>query len=138
MRIWMAASAALVALAGCGGAQRHPPSAPPVQAWHSVCGRFVQHDVQLRSLVWTSRLHPYVPAQARPAVTRVRADLVTLKPYLTHDERIGLGRYLTGVDSVEIGFDAYRTGDLRGATEDLDDAMGDLDASGLSSLCAVG
>jgi len=138
MRISMAASVALVALAGCGGAHRHPPSAPPVQAWRSVCGRFAQHDVQLRSLVWTSRLHPYVPAQARTAVTRVRADVVNLKPYLTHDERIGLGRYLTGVDSVEIGFDAYLAGDVRGATKDLGDAMGDLDASRLSSLCAVG
>ena len=138
MRISMAASVALVALAGCGGAHRHATSARPVQAWRSVCGRFVQHDVQLRSLLWTSRLHPYVPAQARTAVTRVRADVVNLKPYLTHDERIGLGRYLTGVDSVEIGFDAYLAGDVRGATKDLDDAMGDLDASRLSSLCAVG
>jgi hypothetical protein len=134
----MAATVVFVALAGCGGAQRRPPSAPPVQAWGSVCGRFAEHDVQLRSLVWTSRLHPYVPAQARTAVERVRADLVTLKPYLTHDERIGPGRYLTGVDSVELGFDSYRTGDVRGATENLDDGMGDLDASGLSSLCAVG
>jgi hypothetical protein len=63
---------------------------------------------------------------------------VTLKPYLTHDERIGLGRYLTGVDSVELGFDAYRAGDVRGAAGNLDDGVGDLDASGLSSLCAVG
>ncbi len=138
MRTWIAASVAVVALAGCGGAHRRPPSAPPIRAWHSVCGPFAAHDLQLRSLVWTSRLHPYVPAQARTVVKRVRADLVSLKPYLTHDERVGLGRYLTGIDSAELGFDAYRTGDARGATENLDDAVGDLDASGLSSLCAVG
>ncbi len=138
MRTWIAASVALVVLAGCGGAHRQLPSAPPVQAWHSVCQRFAEHDVQLRSLVWTSRLHPYVPARARTAVKRVRADLVTLKPYLTHDERIRVGQYLTGVDSVQLGFDAYGTGDVHGATESLDDGMGDLDASGLSSLCAVG
>ncbi len=141
MRIWMAACVALVALAGlagCGGGHRQRSAARPVAPWQETCGRFAQHDSELRSLVWTIRLDPYLPSGAAAAVTSVRTDLATLKQYLTHHERVGLGRYLTGVDSVQLGIDAYLDGDVHGAQQNLSDGVADLDASGLTPLCARG
>jgi hypothetical protein len=134
----MAASVALVALAGCGGAHRRPSKASAGAPWHEACGDFAQHDPELRSLAWTFRLDPYLPTQSAAVVRRVRTDLAMLKPYLTHGERIGLGRYLTGVDSVELGIDAYLSGDVHGARQNFSDGLADLHASGLTGLCARG
>ena len=141
MRSWMAVSVTLVALvglAGCGGTHPQRSAARPVAPWHEVCGRFAQHDSELRSLVWTVRLDPYLPSGAAAAVSSVRTDLATLKQYLTHHERVGVGQYLTGVDSVQLGIDAYLNGDVHGARQNLSDGVADFDASGLTPLCARG
>ena len=138
MRSWIVASVAVIALAGCGGADRRAPSALPVVSWQHACGRFARHDSDLRSLAYTFRLDPYLPTRSTVAVSRVRTDVAALKPYLTHGERIGLGRYLTGVDSVELGIEAYLAGDVRGARENLSDGVADLDASRLTALCRGG
>ena len=137
MRIWMAASVLLAILAGCSGAHRRTPPLPAVQKWDAVCGRFERDDFKLRSLAGTFLLDPYSPTGASTVVTRVRADVQTLELYLTHAERIGLGRYRIGVDSVQQGFDAYLAGDPRGAQDNLKDGIADLDASRLTSLCAA-
>jgi hypothetical protein len=136
MRIRMAVGVLLVILAGCGGAKRRSP-VPAVRGWHSVCGRFSQDDFKLRSRVWTFGLDPYSPSDTSTVIGRVRADLETLERYLTHAERIGLGRYRIGVDSVERGFDAYQTGDVRGARDNFNDGIADLDASRMTSVCAA-
>jgi hypothetical protein len=138
MRSWIGASVAVIALAGCGGADRRASSALPVVPWQHACGRFARHDSDLRSLAYTFRLDPYLPTRSTVAVSRVRTDVAALKPYLTHGERIGLARYLTGVDSVELGIEAYLGGDVRGARENLSDGVADLDASGLTALCRGG
>ena len=137
MRTWMAVSVLLLILGGCGGTDQRGPPMLAVQKWDGVCGRFERDDFKLRSLAGTFLLDPYSPTETSTIVSRVRADVETLEPYLTHAERIGLGRYRIGVDSVKQGFDTYLTGDARGAQDNLRDGIADLDASRLTSVCAV-
>ena len=137
MRARITVSVLILILAGCGGVHRQASPVQAVQRWHSACGSFSQDDAVLHSLGGAFRLDPESPSETRSAVSRVRSDMEALKLFLTHDERIGLGRYGTGVDSVERGVNAYLAGDLRGARQNFTSGVADIDASGLPPVCAA-